>query len=94
MHALTIVVLVAICGLAIALPSAIRHDKQRKAAMKNTKKASEIVPGDKVFTTESPNMAKVVTASYPLGDRWGLEVEGIRQILQVEADDTLQVWTN
>lgn len=61
--------------------------------MRNTKKASEIVAGDKIFTSENPNKAREVTASYEFGDRWGLEVVGIKQILQVEKDDTLQVWS-
>lgn len=61
--------------------------------MRSTKKASEIVPGDKIFTSESPNKPLTVTASYPMGDRWGLEADGVRQILQVEATDLVQVWT-
>lgn len=63
--------------------------------MRSTKKASEIVPGDKIFTSESPNKPLTVTASYPMGeDRWGLEADGVRQILQVEATDNVTVWGN
>lgn len=62
--------------------------------MKSLKKASEIVPGDKVFTTEKPNMPSVVKASYQLGEHWALEVEGIQMILQSKPDDKISVWGN
>ena len=61
----------------------------------DTKTAAEIVEGDKIFTTESPNKPQRVVASYPMGeDRWGLEVEGVRQILQCNATDKLRVWNH
>ncbi|ASX98705.1 hypothetical protein SEA_COLUCCI_34 [Arthrobacter phage Colucci] len=102
MHALVIVMLVALVFVGIRIPSAIRYDLAQKnrhnepkgTTMKSTKTASEIIPGDKIFTTDSPNKPLTVTASYPLGDRWGLEVDGVRQILQVEATDTVTTWGN
>jgi hypothetical protein len=60
----------------------------------SSKKASEIVAGDKIFTSESPNKPQLVLASYPLGENWGIEVKDVRMILQVKPDDTLRVWTN
>ncbi|AMM44218.1 hypothetical protein KITKAT_50 [Arthrobacter phage Kitkat] len=62
--------------------------------MMSTKKASEIVAGDKIFTSDSPNKPQLVLASYSLGDNWGIEVKDVRMILQVKPDDTLKVWTN
>jgi hypothetical protein len=61
--------------------------------MANTsKKASEIKPGDKIYTTEQTNRPSLVTASYELGQNWGLEVEGLSQILQVKPDDQVRVF--
>jgi hypothetical protein len=58
----------------------------------STKQASEIVPGDKIYTSESPNRAQEVTASYELGSNWALEVKGVQQILQVKPDDQVKVF--
>lgn len=59
---------------------------------KTSKKASEIKVGDKIYTTEQTNRPSVVTASYELGERWALEVEGLSQILQVKPDDQVKVF--
>lgn len=61
--------------------------------MKQSKKASEIVAGDKVYTTLKPNMPATVEASYAMGERWVLEVEGVAQMLQHDPNDVLQIWT-
>lgn len=58
-----------------------------------SKKASEIVAGDKVYTTLAPNKPTTVEASYAMGERWVLEVEGVAQMLQHSPDDVLQIWT-
>jgi hypothetical protein len=57
-----------------------------------SKQASEIVEGDKVYTTERPNTPSKVTASYSLGERWALEVEGLQQILLVKPEDQVRVF--
>lgn len=57
-----------------------------------TKQASEIVPGDKIYTTEKTNTPSVVTASYELGSNWALEVEGLQQILQMRPNDQVKVF--
>lgn len=57
------------------------------------KKATEIVAGDKIYTTESPNRPSKVTASYSLTDtKWALEVEGLKMILQVDPDALVRVF--
>jgi hypothetical protein len=56
-----------------------------------SKKASEIVPGDKIYTTES-RRPSVVTASYELGSNWALEVEGLQQVLQVKPEDAVKIF--
>jgi hypothetical protein len=60
--------------------------------MNTSKKASEIIPGDKIYTTEKQNIPSVVTASYSLGTNWALEVEGLNQILQVNPDDAVRIF--
>lgn len=60
--------------------------------MSATKKARDIVAGDKIYTTEQQNRPSVVSASYQLGARWALEVEDVKQILQVEADADVRVF--
>lgn len=67
--------------------------QERTKSMAHTKKAKDITPGDKIYTSESPNRPSKVTASYSLGeDRWGLEVEDLKQILQVESDSDVRVF--
>lgn len=60
--------------------------------MRTKKKAKDVVEGDKVYTTEAPNRPMTVTASYPLGTNWGLEVDGIKQILQSDPEAEISVW--
>lgn len=62
--------------------------------MKLTKPVTEIVPGDKVYIDDSPNKPRTVTASYDLGAKWALEVQGVQLIVQVEKDAKVHVWTN
>jgi hypothetical protein len=61
--------------------------------MKSSKAAPEIVPGDKIFLDTAPSKPVTVTASYPLGDRWAVEVQGVQQIIQLDQGDTVAVWT-
>jgi hypothetical protein len=61
--------------------------------MKASKAPNEIVPGDKIFMDDAPSMPRIVTASYPLGDRWAVEVQGVQRIIQLDPSDTVAVWT-
>lgn len=58
-----------------------------------TKRASLIEAGEKIYTTEGSTTARLVLASYALGDgRWAFEVKGVPMILQVEETDQVRVY--